>query len=205
MSSSVNEEDPVTKFVTIIQGHPDPAPNRFCRQFADAYAKAARKSGHAVEAIDLASLEFSLLRSKDDYENGAAPSALARAQAAIKAADHLVLIFPLWLGDMPALVKGFLEQVLRPGFAYRGTMDGGKFQKLLKGKSARIVVTMGMPATVYRLYFGRHSLKNLRRNILGFCGIGPIRESLIGLIEQKNPRARCTWLARAEVLGREGA
>ncbi len=195
----------MTKRIAIIQGHPDSAPNRFCRQFANAYANSARKAGHKVETIDVANLNFSLLREKEDYETGKPPRGVRKAQRVIRDADHLVLIFPLWLGDMPALLKGFLEQTLRPNFAYSGGMDRGRFQKLLKGKSARVVVTMGMPAVIYRLYFGAHGLKNLRRNILSFCGIGPIRESLIGLVEQKNPKARHRWLAREEPLGREGA
>jgi len=194
----------MTKKIAIIQGHPDDSPERFCRQFAATYAASAREAGHTVETIDIAALDFPLLRTKEDYEKGAAPPALVRAQEIISAAEHLVVIFPLWLGDMPALVKGFLEQTLRPGFAYSGAMDRGRFQKFLKGKSARVVVTMGMPAVIYRLYFGAHGLKNLRRNILSFCGINPIRETLIGLIEQKNPGARHTWLRRAQTLGREG-
>jgi putative NADPH-quinone reductase len=77
------------------------------------------------------------------------------------------------------------------------------WKKLLIGKSARIVVTMGMPALVYRWYFGAHSLKSLERNILGLCGIGPIKESLIGMIEAKDPTKRQRWLARMSDLGRE--
>lgn len=194
----------MTKRIAIIQGHPDLTTNRFCRQFAAAYAISARDSGHTVDVIDVAALDFPLLRSKDDYAMEAAPQQIAHAQQIIAAAEHLVVIFPLWLGDMPALLKGFLEQTLRPGFAYSGAMDRGQFKKLLKGKSARVVVTMGMPALIYRLYFGAHGLKNLRRNILSFCGIAPIRESLIGLIEQKNPKARLKWLACAQALGRKG-
>lgn len=194
----------MAKRIAIIQGHPDSTPARFCRQFARTYTKSAREAGHTVETIDVATLDFPLLRGKEDYEKGKPPRRLVKAQRVIKDADHLVLIFPLWLGDMPALLKGFLEQTLRPNFAYSGGMDRGRFQKLLKGKSARVVVTMGMPAVIYRLYFGAHGLKNLRRNILSFCGIAPIRESLIGLIEQKNPKARNKWLARAQILGREG-
>lgn len=195
----------MTKHIAIIQGHPDHAEERFCRVFAESYAQSARAAGHTVEFIDVAHLAFPLLRSKAAYERGEVPTVLEPAQEAIRRANHLVLVFPLWLGDLPALLKGFLEQILRPGFAYAGAMDRGKFQQLLKGKSARIVVTMGMPSIAYRLFFGAHGLKNLRRNILGFCGIGPIKESLIGLIEQNNPKARETWLARAATLGREGA
>jgi len=194
----------MTKHIAIIQGHPDEAEERFCRAFSDAYARSARAAGHKVDIIDVARLAFPLLRSKAAYERGDIPAALEPAQEAIRKADHLVLVFPLWLGDVPALLKGFLEQVLRPGFAYAGAMDRGKFRQLLKGKSARVVVTMGMPALVYRLFFNAHGVKNLRRNILGFCGVGPIKETLIGLIEQSNPKARETWLARAAALGREG-
>jgi putative NADPH-quinone reductase len=198
-------EECMTKRIAIIQGHPDDAEARFCRAFAKIYAESARAAGHTVDVIDVAGLAFPLLRSKAGYERGEVPLVLEPAQEAIRNADHLLLIFPLWLGDLPALLKGFLEQILRPGFAYAGGMDGGKFRPLLKGKSARVVVTMGMPAIAYRLFFGAHGLKNLRRNILGFCGVGPIRESLIGLIEQHDPKARETWLARASILGREGA
>ena len=194
----------MSRKITVILGHPDPAPERFCRVFADTYAQSARAAGHGVEMIDIAKLEFPLLRSKSAYEAGEIPAALAPAQDSIQNADHLVLIFPLWLCDVPALLKGFLEQVLRPGFAYTGAMDRGHFRKLLKGKSAHIIVTMGMPAIVYRLYFQAHGLKNLRRNILSFCGVAPIKESLIGLIEQNNPKGRATWLARAKVMGQQG-
>jgi putative NADPH-quinone reductase len=197
-------EGPVSKNIAIIQGHPDPAPERFCRAFADAYARSARAAGHSVEIIDVSALDFPLLRSKATYETCDAPAGLWAAQTTIQNADHLVVVFPLWLGDLPALLKGFLEQVLRPGFAYSGGMDQGRFKKLLKGKSARVVVTMGMPAFVYRLFYGAHGLKNLRRNILAFCGISPISESFIGLIEQDNPGARKSWLARAEAFGRDG-
>ncbi len=58
---------------------------------------------------------------------------------------------------------------------------GGMPKKLLAGKSACVVITMGMPAFIYRWYFGAHGLKNLKRNILGFCGVGPIKDTLIGM------------------------
>jgi putative NADPH-quinone reductase len=106
---------------------------------------------------------------------------------------------------MPAILKAFFEQVLRPGFAFANPDTGKMWQKLLTGKSARIVVTMGMPAFFYRWYFGAHGLKNLKRNILGFCGIHPIKESLIGLIEATDDSNRKNWLNKMHALGREGA
>ena len=100
---------------------------------------------------------------------------------------------------MPALLKAFFEQVLRPGFAIRKeiSLSGG----LLKGKSARIVVTMGMPAFIYRWFFGAHSLKSLERNILKFVGIKPIAETLIGNVEG-GPQVAAKWLAKMHDLGR---
>ena len=91
--------------------------------------------------------------------------------------QHLVLLFPLWLGSMPALMKAFLEQAFRPGFAFKPKLDSLR-PGLLTGKSTRIVATMGMPALAYRWYFPAHSLKSLERNILRFSGIGPIRDTL---------------------------
>jgi putative NADPH-quinone reductase len=127
------------------------------------------------------------------------PAAILPAQDAIAWADHLVLIYPLWLGTLPAIFKAFLEQALRPGFAVGG--GSGGFAKRLKGKSARVVVTMGMPAFVYRWYFGAHSLKSLERNILRFCGIAPIRETLIGSVESLSEARRRAWLDRMRALG----
>jgi len=194
----------MAKRIAIIQGHPDQSAQRFCRAVAAAYEKGAQAAGHTVDTIDVAALKFPFLCSKKEYEQDTAPKGVRRAQDIMQHADHLVVIFPLWLGDMPALLKAFFEQTFRPGFAYAGILDRGVPKQLLKGKSARIIVTMGMPAPVYRLYFRAHGLKNLRRNILAFCGIGPIRDTLIGMIEAKNPKSRITWLARAEALGRKG-
>jgi putative NADPH-quinone reductase len=105
---------------------------------------------------------------------------------------------------MPAILKGFFEQIARPGFAFTPPGASQMWKKLLKGRSAHIVVTMGMPATIYRWYFGAHSLKSLERNILGFVGIAPIRASIIGMVEHPDPRKRENWLRKLEELGRKG-
>jgi putative NADPH-quinone reductase len=104
---------------------------------------------------------------------------------------------------MPAMLKAFFEQVFRPGFAI--SADPGKqWAKLLSGRSARVIVTMGMPAWFYRWYFFAHSLKSLERNILGFVGIGPIKETLIGNIGALDQKGRAGWLEFVRSLGREG-
>ncbi|MBX3620659.1 MAG: NAD(P)H-dependent oxidoreductase [Rhizobacter sp.] len=188
------------KRILIIQGHPDAGAAHFCHALATAYADGARAAGHSVQTLDVARLDFPLLRSKAEWDSGPLPPALKPAQEAIRWAEHIVFFFPLWLGGMPALLKGFLEQVARPGFAL-SAMDGkGLPKKLLAGRSARLVVTMGMPAVVYRWVFRAHSLKALERNILGFVGIAPIHETLVGMVEGE-ARDRARWLKKLEQLG----
>ena len=134
------------------------------------------------------------------------PPMLQPAQNDIEWAQHLVLFFPLWLGDMPALLKGFLEQVARPGFAFKRSRDGSSFgKKGLSGRSARLVVTMGMPATVYRYYFRAHAVRALERNVLGFVGIAPVHETLLGLVEGTGAEERARWLDKLRALGRKAA
>jgi putative NADPH-quinone reductase len=188
--------------VAMIQGHPDPAGGHFCHALVEAYARGVRAGGHDVRLIDVAQIDFPLLRTKQEFENGAVPEAIRAAQEAIAWADHLLICYPLWLGTLPALLKGFLEQTFRYGFAMQVGGGGKSWQRLLKGKSARIVVTMGMPAFFYRWYFGAHGLKSLERSILAFAGIGPIRESLIGMVDGRNLAYRTRWLAKLERFGR---
>lgn len=191
------------KRIVVIRGHPDVNPNHYGSALADAYVSGAQQAGHETKTIIVATLNFAILRSKQDWEHGTPDEDIRQAQAAIGWADHLVIFYPLWLGSMPAILKAFLEQVLRPGFAIDHSAGGSRWKKRLNGKTARIVITMGMPALVYRWYFRAHSLKSLERNILGFCGIGPIKESLIGLVEGSNSK-REKWLKTMQALGKAG-
>lgn len=195
----------MAKRILLIQGHPDAGARHFCHALADAYADGARAAGHEVRSTDVATLDFPLLRSAEEWEKGALPAGLAAAQDSIAWAEHLVIFFPLWLGDMPALLKGFLEQVARPSFAF-GSEGGNPFaHRKLKGRSARVIVTMGMPALVYRWFFRAHSVKSLERNILGFVGIAPVDETLIGTVGALTAEAADRWLAKMRKLGRQAA
>lgn len=189
----------MAKKVLIINGHPDPRPERFCHALAGAYAEGAAGAGHEVRQVRIGDLDFPLLRRREDWQEGSLPPAIAEAQASIAWADHIVIVYPLWLGDVPALLKGFLEQVARPGFAIGEGKSGPA--GLLKGKSARLVVTMGMPAVIYNWYFGAHSVKSLRRNVLNFAGISPVRSSIVGMVEG-SAKDRNAWLATMRELGR---
>jgi putative NADPH-quinone reductase len=194
------------KRILIVQGHPDAGAAHLGHALAAAYAEGARQAGCELRSIKVARLDFPLLRSQQSCEHDPVPPGLRQAQDDIHWAEHLVLYFPLWLGDMPALLKGFLEQVARPGFAFKQREGQTAFtEKALKGRSARIVVTMGMPALVYRWYFRAHSVKSLERNILGFVGIAPVSETLIGMVGNMKAEDRQKWLKKLAALGKSAA
>jgi putative NADPH-quinone reductase len=187
--------------IALIQGHPDASGERFCAALAGTYAAGAAAGGHELRVIRVAMLDFPWLRTKQEFEHGALPAALTDAQTALAWADHLVIVYPLWLGDVPALLKAFLEQTLRPGFAFP-LQRGEPSRHALRGKSARVIVTMGMPAFVYRWYFGASGLKNLRRGILAMVGVRRVRATVIGSVESQSAGRRARWLASVEAMGR---
>lgn len=189
--------------VVLIQGHPDPAGGHLCHALADAYAAGAAAAGHELRRIEVSRIDFPLLRTAREFEEGSPPSGIAEAQEAVRWADHLVLVYPLWLGTMPALLKGFLEQLFRPAFTV-DRAEGRWPRRNLAGRTARVVVTMGMPALVYRFWFLAHGLHNLERNILRFVGIAPVRSTLIGAVGSMDEARAGRWLARLEDLGRRG-
>jgi len=191
------------KRILIIDGHPDCTAERYLHALSAAYRDGARGAGHEVRGIVVSELEFPLLRTSEDYRSGMPTATIRRCQEDLAWADHVVILFPLWLGSMPALLKGFFEQVLRPGFAFAAATGRGLPRKLLRGKSARIIVTMGMPALFYRWYFRAHSLKSLERNVLQFCGLKPVRACVVGMVESMSQAARGNWLARVQKLGQE--
>lgn len=188
--------------ILLIEGHPDPDPARFGHQLADAYAAGAAGAGHAVERIAIATLDgLECPRSQAEWQSAPPAPAIAAAQQAIERAQHIVLFYPLWLGTMPALLKAFLEQALRPGFAFGEGSGARGYRPRLGGRSARVVVTMGMPALVYRWWYGAHGLKGLERNILRFVGLGPIADTLIGMVEGMDEAKRASWQDRLRRLG----
>jgi putative NADPH-quinone reductase len=76
-------------------------------------------------------------------------------------------------------------------------------RKLLAGRSARIVVTMGMPPLMYRWYFGAYGLRGFERSMLSFAGIKPIHESLYGLA-LADAEKRAAWLVDMRKHGGRG-
>lgn len=195
----------MSKHIAIIHGHPDPNPARFGYALTQAYCQAAEQAGYEIRRIDVAQLTFPMLRTKEDFDHGKPVACIEQAQQTITWADHLVIFFPLWLGTLPAYLQAFFEQVFRPGFAFdRPDANNKNWSRHLNGKTAHIVVTMGMPAWVYRWYYQAHGLTSFKRNVLAFCGIKTTKDSLIGMIEDKNGEAREQWLIKMRRAGRKG-
>lgn len=195
----------MAKRILVINGHPDRLRHHLCTALADAYVEGASGAGHEIRRIDLAGFQIPMLRSQVEFEDGNLPEELSIAVEDILWAHHLVFVFPLWLGTMPALVKAFLEQVMRPGIAFEYGSNRRSTEALLRGRSARLIVTMGMPSIVYRLWFMNHGISAMRRGILNFVGIKPVFESLYGMVGTAD-ESRCRkWLNQVKLLGQRAA
>lgn len=193
------------KLITIVQGHADPKGRPFGHALAEAYSAAARDAGFQVQVIDVERFKGPRQPAGHNAERAGPPPAIREAQQAISCAEHLVVFCPLCLGAMPPHLRVFWEQIFQPGFAGQETVSAARASRTRKAKSARLVVTMGMPATFYRWYFGTYELKGLERSFLGYCGIDTVRENIIGSLEADDDRRRDKWLDRMRGLGRTGA
>jgi putative NADPH-quinone reductase len=187
--------------IAIVVGHP--REGSYCEALGEHYARGAREGGHEAALFVTGKMKFNpILHEGFDRPQPLEPE-LQAAHDAILSADHLVFIFPLWLGDVPAILKGFLERVLQPDLVEPSKQK--RFVRLLKGKSARIIVTMGMPGFVYHWWFRSYALKLLRRNILGWMGVKPVFSTVHGSVEAVGLRRRERWLRGARKLGRRAA
>lgn len=186
--------------IAIVVGHPQQG--TLCESLAEAYRKGAEAGGHRVSLFNLSRMTFDpILREGYRREQPLEPD-LASAYAALAQADHWVFVFPLWCGDMPAIMKGFLERVLQPDLIKRKDTENAMNWRIFESKSARIIMTMGMPVTVYRLWYGAHAIKLLKRNILHFIGVKPVRDTLFGIVAGVNNETRLGWIKQVEAMGR---
>ena len=191
--------------ILVIQGHPDAQGQHFCHALSAAYRAGAHSAGHHVQLIEIASLSFPLLRSAEEFQHGEPPQTISQAQQVLVHSQHVVLFYPVWNGGMPAVVKGFLEQVFRPSFVFPDALPGERLgflaalrqRKALTGRTARVVVTMAMPAFIYRWYFRPRPEKTT----LGLSGVSPIRDTLIGGVDSASLSGRRAWLKRLFELG----
>lgn len=186
--------------IVIIVGNP--LRDSYSEALGQAYLRGADGGGHDARLFVLASMTFDPVLHEGYRRVQPLEPDLAAIREAFVACDHVVFVFPLWLGDMPALLKGFLERLMQPDLLAVQNSDGKASWKFFKGKSARVIMTMGMPGWFYRWYFGAHALKLLKRNILQFTGISPVRSTVYGMIEAVGKEKREDWLRDVEALGR---
>jgi len=195
----------MAKNVCIINAHPDPSPERYIHAVCDAAERGAREAGHEVSRIDVGALDIPLLTSAADFAE-CPPEHIETERAKIAAADHVFLAFPLWLGAMPAKARAFFEQAARADFfiEFAGDEHGWPHQ-LMKGKSAHVVVTMGMPSLIYRFGMDAGAVKALERALLGLSGFKPIHHTIIGGIDAKSDEEREKLLKDMAALGAKAA
>lgn len=190
----------MTKKILVIVGQPQRS--SYGTALARAYAEGARESGAQVWELHLGELAFDPCRPVGSHAPAELEPDLRRAQEAIEWAKHLVFVYPIWWGTIPAILKGFIERVFQPGFAVDFRDDSPFWDKRLTGRSARLIVTMNTPPFVYRWVFGRPGHNTMKRSILEFCGVKPVRITEIGPVKGSTPEQRARWLEQARALGR---
>ncbi|MDX1292465.1 MAG: NAD(P)H-dependent oxidoreductase [Hyphomonas sp.] len=193
----------MTRRICIIDGHPDSAPDHLVHALCDAYAKGAGAAGHAVSRIRVADLDIPFLTSQQEFDTPPSEPVLSEREKMAEA-DHVFIAFPLWLGGMPARLRAFFEQAGRGGFFVKpGESDHEWPERMMKGKSSRIVMTMGMPGLVYRFGMDAGALKALERGVLGLSGFKPMHHTIIGGVGALTPSKIESWLDFMEEIGRD--
>jgi NAD(P)H dehydrogenase (quinone) len=187
--------------IAIVVGHPQR--DSYCEALGEAYFNGAREGGHEASLFLLGRMNFDPILREGYRRLQPLEPDLATAREAFLACGHVVFIFPLYCGDMPALMKGFIERLLQPDLLAINAAGGKADWKVFKGKSARVIMTMGMPGWFYRLYYGAHALKLLRRNILHFTGISPVYSKIYGMMAAVSDDTRKAWLREVEALGHQ--
>lgn len=164
--------------VLVILGHP--RRDSLNGALAEAWTEGARGARVDVELIHLGELDFDLHVRHSSPRTQPFEADLARCRHVIEEAEHIVFVFPTWWASMPALLKGFLDRILLPGFAFEeDEASPTGYRGLLKGRTAELVTTMDTPGWVYRLIYGRPGVRAMRTGTLGFCGIKVIRTTRV--------------------------
>lgn len=186
------------KKILIINGHPDS--ESFNAALAESYKKGAIVSGAEVKEIKVRELQFNPNLQFGYRKRTELEPELLDAQEKIRWAEHLVWIYPVWWGSIPAILKGFIDRVFLPGFAFKKRDNSVWWDKLLINKSARIISTLDQPAWYYLLMYRQPSNNAMKKLTLEFCGISPVRVTTIGPIRLSKERYRTKWLSKIEQL-----
>ncbi len=189
----------MNKRIAIIIGHPDKESYNYA--LAQAYKKGAQSTGSEVQEVVLADLEFNPNLQYGYRKRTELEPDLLKSQEILKWADHLVWVYPVWWGSVPAIMKGFLDRVLLPGFAFSKREDSLWWDKHFTGKTARIICTLDQPPWYYRLINKSPSHHAMRKGTLQFIGVKKVRITTIGPIRLSKKAYRVKWLKKIEKLG----
>ncbi len=193
----------MSRKILIINGHPNP--QSYCQGLCNVYKGAAQKGGYDVKLLNLHELQFDLnLKLGYSMSQDSTPD-IIKAQEMIKWAEHLVFVHPVWWGSVPALLKGFIDSAFLPGFAFKYKKDSVWWDKLLSGRTARIIYTSDTPIWVYKYFYGQPSVRQLKSRTLQFCGINQVKVPGIGPIRRSTQEFRDKWLEKIYALGTKGA
>jgi len=187
------------KKVLIIQGNPDNS--SFCDALAESYKEGALRANADIKKILIREIEFDPFLPFGYKKDVELEQGLIESQELIQRANHLVFVYPTWWGTMPALLKGFIDRVFLPGFAFQYRKGSVWWDKLLKGKSARLIVTMDTPPWYYRWIYKRPGHNAMKKSTLEFCGVKPVKISSIGPVKHSKESKRETWLKNVQKLG----
>ncbi|MEZ5307143.1 MAG: NAD(P)H-dependent oxidoreductase [Pyrinomonadaceae bacterium] len=190
------------KKILLILGHPDG--DSFCGALADAYQSAANDAGHELRRIDLGKLNFDPILYKGYKEIQELEPDLVKAQEDIIWSDHLVFVYPTWWATIPALLKGFIDRVFLPGFAFKYHENDPWWDKLLAGRSARLITTMDAPLIYFRLAYFSPGTNAMKRATLKFSGIKPVGVTAFGQVKDSDESKRAKWIGKIADLGRRG-
>ncbi|WP_454046963.1 NAD(P)H-dependent oxidoreductase [Chryseobacterium sp. Marseille-Q8038] len=189
------------KKIAIINGHPNK--DSFNFGLAEAYRLGAVETGAEVKEIVIRDLNFNPNLQFGYQKRMELEPDLMKAWEIIQWADHLVWVHPVWWGGFPALMKGFIDRLFLPGMAYKYRENSVWWDKLLKGKTAHIMTTLDQPGWYYRLFFGRPSVNQLKKSILEYCGVKPVKLTYIGIIRNSKDEQRAQWLRKVKELGKK--
>jgi len=189
----------MNKKIVIINGHPNKKSLNF--GFAEAYKKGALKSNSEVREIIISDLDFNPNLAFGFQKRTALEPDLLEAWEKIKWADHLVWIHPVWWGGLPAIMKGFIDRLFLPGFAFQYRENSMFWDKLLKGKTAHIITTIDQPNWYYWFVYGKPSVNQLKKSTLNFCGIKRVKISYFGIVKNSKDSLRKKWVTKVERLG----
>ena len=190
--------------ILILLGHPKPG--SFNHALAQAVRNDLRANGHDVVFHDLYAERFDpLIAAEEIPEEGPVPPSIQIHCDDLKSADGIVVVHPNWWGQPPAILKGWIDRVVRPGLAYRFQEgDGGEGVPvgLLRARAAVVLNTSNTEETRERTVFGDPLEAIWRRCIFDLCGVPAFHRRTFTAIVASTAERRRAWIEEAQELCR---